>query len=199
MKPIRIAFVASAILATAAIGVPAVEAQSNPSASAAKARELAELMKTKNLTVFAARDSAAPDRFVAVTLIPDVQILLVGAAYGRPSDIEYYMYKKDYQSAYQNLSSSTLAKDRVSVEDMIADGLVAVPGKGGLPDAMVLPAGRTVFEGPADPKKRNDKRMPAEAYHKAFSEADARYATLLGELIAELKKSPALVLARNLR
>jgi hypothetical protein len=180
----------ASLLAAATIGAAVVEAQSGPAApaSAAKAKELGELMKAKNLTVFASRDSAAPDRFVAVTYIPDVQILLVGAAYTRPSDIEYYMYKKDYQSAYQNLSSSTLAKDRFAVEDMIGDGLVAVPMKNNLPDVAVLAAGRTVFEGPADPKRRNDKRMAPDAYQKAFSEADARYASLLAELIAELKK-----------
>ena len=201
MKHFRSAFLAPAILAAIAMGAPAVEAQSNSSASAsaAKAKELGELMKSKNLTVFASRDSAAPDRFVAVTLIPDVQILLVGAAYTRPSDIEYYMYKKDYLSAYQNLNTSTLAKDRFSIEDNFGDGLVAVPLKDRLPDGVVLPAGRTVFEGPADPKRRNDKRMAADVYQKAFSEADARYAALLAELIAELKKSAGLVATRDLR
>ena len=187
------------VLAAATIGAAAALAQAAPTASAAKAKEFADMMKAKKLTVFASRDSAAPDRFVAVTFIADVQILLVGAAYSRPSDIEYYMYKKDYQSAYQNLSSSELAKDRVSFEDIIGDGLVAVPVKNALPDAAVLAAGRTVFEGPADPKRRNDKRMAPDAYQKIFSDADARYATLLGELINELKKMPALVAARDLR
>lgn len=197
----RILAPAVGVLAAVIIGVAALVAQSAPaaSASAAKAKELGELMKAKKLTVFASRDSAAPDRFVAVTFIPDVQILLVGAAYSRPSDIEYYMYKKDYQSAYQNLHASELAKDRVAFEDMIGDGLVFVPVKNGLPDAAVLPAGRAVFEGPADPKRRNDKRMAPEAYQKLFGEADTRYATLLGELIAELKKMPALVADGDLR
>jgi hypothetical protein len=159
------------------------------STSAPKAKELGELMKAQKLTVFASRDSAAPDRFIAVTFIPEVQILLVAAAYSRPSDIEYYMYKKDYATAYKDLSSSTLASDRFSVEDLIADGLVAVPGKGGIPDVVTSAATKLVCEGPLDPRRRNDKRMPAEAYHKAFNEVDQRYAALLDQLIAELKKS----------
>ena len=176
-----------------------VSAQGAPSASVAKAKELAATMKAKKLEAFAMRDATAPNRFIAVICNPDVQILLVNAAYGRPSDIEYRLLQKDYTTAYRDLKTATIATDRFFVDDILGDGLVAVPVKNGLPDSTALDATKTVFEGPADPKKRNDKRMAADAYAKIFSETDQRYAQLLDAIVAELKKSATLAPAGLLR
>jgi hypothetical protein len=162
--------------------------QPAPAASVAKARELAALMKAKRLEAFAVRDGAGPDRFVAAMQVPDVQMLVVSATYSRPTDIEYYLYQKDYLSAYRALQAGTLAGDRFFVEDVLGDGLVAVPAKNALPDAVTVGTARQVLDGPADPRKRNDTRLVADAYGKAFASADQRYEKMLDGLIAELKK-----------
>ena len=174
-------------------------AQAAPSASVAKAKELTAMMKAKKLEAFAMRDAAGPNRFIAVICTPDVQILLVNAVYGRPTDIEYRLFQKDYTTAYRDLKTAVIASERFFVEDILGDGLVAVPAKNGLPDSTALDATTTVFEGPADPRKRNDKRMPADAYTKIFRETDQRYAQLLDVIVAELKKSGTLEPAGVLR
>ena len=177
------------ILAVAGASLHAVGAQTaQASASSAKAKELVALMKTKKMEVFVARDSSAPGRFVAVMHVPDVQLLLVSAAYSRASDIEFRIYQKDWMTGYRDLSAGSMSTERFLVEDVVADGLVALPIKNSLPDTVSNGTGRHVFEGPADPRRRNDKRMAADAYQKAFADADQRYAKLLDELIAELKK-----------
>jgi len=55
------------------------------------------------------------------------------------------------------------------------------------------------FAGAADPKKRNDKRMPADAYAKAFGDVEQGYAKILDAMLAELKKAEPLVRAGLLR
>jgi hypothetical protein len=167
-----------------------VQAQAPASASAAKAKELVTLMKGKKLEAFAMRESVFESRFVATLVTPDVETLLVSALYSRPSDIDYYIYNKDYNRAYGDLVSGQLASDRFLVEDILGDGLMAVPGKNGVSDAVTTAGAKQLFEGPADPKKHNDKRMPAEEYGKKFDLADKHYAALLDTLIQELKKPP---------
>jgi hypothetical protein len=162
--------------------------QAPPPASGGKARELSGLLKTRKLESFATRDAANPSRFVAVMTVPDVQLLVVGASYSRPTDIEFYLYQKDYRTAYRELRSGSLASDRFVVEDYLSDGLVAVPAKDAAPDAVGDGDTQQVFEGFADPRKRNDKRQAQEPYLKAFGEADQKYAALLEVLVAAIKK-----------
>ena len=170
------------------------------SASSAKAKELMSLMTTKKLEAFAMREPDASDRFIAVMAVPNVQLLLVTATYSRPTDIEYYVYQKEYVNAYRNLKSSTLATNRFFVEDVLGDGLVYVPVKNGLPDSVSVDNKAQLLEGPAEPKKRNDTRMAPDAYAKIFADFDQRYAKALDALLAELKKSGgALVGAGHLR
>jgi len=200
-KLVTIAIAASALAAAGVIAAGAdieARAQGTPSASSARAKELAATMKTRKLEAFAMRE-AAPNRFLAVICNPDVQILLVSTAYGRPSDIEYRLFQKDYVTAYRDLRSGVSGTERFVVEDILADGLVAVPAKNSLPDTAMVDATTYLFEGPADPKKRNDKRMPADAYAKAFGDSDQRYAQALDALIAELKKAATLEPAGLLR
>ncbi len=191
--------VAIAGLLAAVVGHGLAAAQAAPAASVARAKELAGLMASRKLDAFAVRESAISDRFIAVMMVPDVQMLVVSANYGRPTDMEYFIYQKDYVSAYRDLQGSALAKDRLFVDDVLCDGLVAVPAKNSLPDAVTIDAAKQLFSGPADPKKRNDTRTPADAYGKAFADADQRYVRMLDNLIAELKKPGILVPAGLLR
>lgn len=157
------------------------------STSAAKAKEVMSIMTSKKLEAFAVREGST-DRFVAVMAVPDVQLLVVSASYSRPSDIEYYIYQKDYVNGYRNLKTSALASSRFFVEDLHGDGLTWAPAKNGVPDTVTVETKQQVFDGPADPKKRNDTRMAADAYAKSYADMDQRYAKALEILLAELKK-----------
>jgi hypothetical protein len=178
------------LVAVVLAGASIVSAQVPASMSAPKAKELASLMKAKKLEAFAMRESVLENRFLAVTVSPDVQTLAVSALYSRPTDIEYWIYQKDYAHAYGDLVSGMMASDRFFVEDILGDGLVGVPAKPGVADTVTMAGMKALLEGPADPKKRNDKRMALEPYTKIFTDADKKYCSLLDSVIAELKKLP---------
>lgn len=185
----------AALLAVLLVPRPAA-AQDSPAAeapasqSAVSAREIVELLKAKNLTSFAVKDPENQGRFVAVLHIPDVQLMVVSAKYGRSTDIDYRLYHKDYMTAYMDLNSSTLSSEKVFIEDTHADGLMLAPPEGSAGDVIRTGEGEQVFDGEfADPRRRNDKRMPQADYYTAFKEADASYTRLLALMLAELKKS----------
>jgi hypothetical protein len=159
-------------------------------ASGGKARELAAALSARKLEAFAARDPDKAGRFVAVLHVPGAQLLVVAADYSRATDIEYRLYHKDYMTAYAELNSSTLAGERVFVEDAVGDGLMVVPGKGLAPDTVTSPKGRQSFDGDfADPRRRNQKKISQEDYYRAFSDADQTYTRLLGILVDAVAKA----------
>ena len=188
--------IAAALIASSSL---AASVQTAPSSTVAKAKELSEVMKAKKLTSFAMKEDPAVNRFAAVLFVPDVQLLVVSAIYSQATDIEYYLGNKEYAMAYRNLRAGALATELFFVEDMMGDGLAAVPAKNALPDTAVVGTTEFSFAGPGDPKKRNDKRMAPEAYAKAFGDVEQRYAKILDAMLAELKKAEPLVPAGVLR
>ncbi|HXT71887.1 MAG TPA: hypothetical protein VN700_19190 [Vicinamibacterales bacterium] len=191
-------FVMTSALMAAASG--AAVAQTAPAASTAKAKELAGLMAEKKLESYAARVGEGTSRYVAVLVVPNVQILLVSAKYTRDTDIEYALYHKQYSNAYQDLRSGVFASERFLVDDAQLDGLVAAPGKNPQHDAIMIEKERTVFDGlHGDGKGRNSKKPLTEAYMKAFADADAKYGQLLDVLILQLKTAKLLDAPGTLR
>ena len=164
-------------------------AQAPASVSTDKARELAALMAAQKLESFAARDGGEDThRYVAVLVIPNVQLLMVSCKYTQKNDIEYSLYTKQYQTAYQDLRSGVFGSERFFVDDAQLNGLVAVPGKNPQHDAIMIEKDRHIFDGLfGDGKGRNAKNPLTDVYMKTFSDADARYARLLDVLIAQLK------------
>jgi len=159
--------------------------------SPAKVKELTALLTAKKLETFAAPESGP--KFVAVFHVPGVQLLLAGASYARPLDVEYYLFHKKYMDMYQELKSSPLSAEKFYVEDILADGLAVVPGKNLQADAVSLGGERRIFDGDfADPRRRNQKKISQEDYFKAFTTADARYAELLDALLTAIKKTATL-------
>ena len=200
----RHVFVAAALVLGAAEGARLVAqaATPPPSTSAAKAKELVGLLQAKKLESFAARMPNEAGKYMAVLLVPNAQLLTISASYGRPTDMEYYLYNKEYQNAYTNLSSSTLSEDKLFFEDALHDGLIALPGKSLVSDA--------VRSGPRDRTStacgstRGGRIPPSRSrrtdYFKAFVSADEQYAKILDVLIAELKKpAPPLAAPAPLR
>jgi len=179
-----------ATLAVAALVISGVAArgQAPDPVSPAKATALAEALKASGLAAFAVRDPERAGRFVAVLNIPEVQLLVVSAAYSKPSDIEYRLTHKEYNQAYADLNNSTLATERFFVEDAHGDGLVARPKKGVLPDTVTVGTDQRVFDGDfVSNNKKNPKKITEGEYYQAFTSADARYARLLGLLLDNLK------------
>lgn len=163
-------------------------ATTNGGVSSAKAKEVAALMAAKKLETFAAKDPEQSRQYVAVLLVPDVQLLLVSAVYSRDNDIEYSLYHKQYQNAYSDLRSGVFGSNRFFVDDAQINGLVAVPGKNPMHDAVMIETTEHVFDGLfGDGKGRNAKKPLQDVYMKAFTDAEARYARLLDVLIAQLK------------
>ena len=175
-------------------------AQAPGSVSTDKAKELVSLMAAQKLESFAARDGESTLRYVAALVIPNVQLLVVSCKYSRDNDIEYSLYHKEYQNAYQDLRSGVFGTDRFFVDDAQMNGLVAVPGKNPQHDAIMIEKDRHTFDGQfGDGKGRNAKKPLTDVYMKTFSEADARYAHLLDVLIAQLKARKVLDAPRAMR
>jgi hypothetical protein len=180
-----------ALSASAAILSGATSQATAPVAgSAGLVKEAVSLLTARKLEAFAVRDASEGGRYVGMLLVPGAQLLVVSAKHGRPTDVAYYLYKKDSLNAYMDLNSSVLARERVFIEDALGDGLVARPGKSLGRDTITRDGTAQVFDGEfADPRKRNDKRMPQADYDRAFAEAEASYVRLLDLLIAELKRT----------
>ena len=182
----RVGAIAAAVVLAGATALPA---QSQTPATAAKAKELATLLQARKLEAFAARVPGESGRFVATRLIPNVQLLAITALHTRHMDMEYYLYNNDHRNAYLDLNSSTFSTERVLIDDAMADGLVALPGRSPVHDSVVKGADRQTFDGDfADGRKRNDKRILQDAYMKSFSDAEQQYSKMLDILIAEIKK-----------
>ncbi len=187
-----------ALLAGGGAFVRAQSASMPASTSGAKAKEVASLMQARKLESFAAAETGS--KYVAALLIPNVQLLVVSAAYGRPTDLEYRVINKQYMDVYMDLKSSGLAADKAFFEDALADGLAPVPAKNMPADSMTSGSERRLFDGDfADPRRRNQKKISQEDYFKAYAAADARYAVVLDVIIAALKKGLALAAPGGVR
>ncbi len=175
-------------------------AQAPTATSPAPAKELAALLQSKKLDAFAVKDTTQAGRFVAVLMVPNVQLMVVSAVYDPPSDVDYRIYTKDYMTAYVELNSSVQSKEKVFVEDRLCDGLAAKPANG-VDDTVTIGTTKSVFNGEyTDPKKKPDPKKPSQAdYFKVFADADAQYTKMLTMLIDELKKSAPVAPAAEVR
>jgi hypothetical protein len=192
--PTSLGRVAAACLAAAPLVTSLAAQAPSPAASVAKVAEFAALLTSKKLDAFAMKDprsEADKPRYIAVLLVPKSQLLLVAAAHTRFMDMEYFLHAKEFMKAYQDLNTSPASVDRFFVEDVLADGLVALPKKNSPPDAVKMGAETRTFDGVfVDPKRRNpDNKITQDVYLKHFGEADQRYAAVLDLLIEQLKKS----------
>jgi hypothetical protein len=160
-----------------------------PGKSVPLVKELIGLLDASKLTVYATEDTVTKGRYVAVRYTPGVELLMAEATYERPLDMDYYFYQKDYATAYANLRSSLLSKDRLLVDDVSCNGLVGTPAKGAVPDVVTIGETKTTFDGDfSDPRRPDKKKVPFADYEKAFHEADDKYSEALSQLIAALKK-----------
>ncbi len=192
----RLAVVGRALVIPALVAALPLAAQSpapgTPSSvTGPKAKELASLLEGKKLDTFATADESKPGRYVAATLIPGVQLMLVAANYSRQSDMTSNLYHKAYQNLYLDLKSGVYSSERFYVVDMQFDGLMMLPPRNAaVMDAVTVNGTEQVFDGDfIGSRVRNKKKVPAEVYSKAFTDADAQYSHALDVLLTALKKS----------
>jgi hypothetical protein len=150
--------------------------------SAAAAKQLGDVLDRLKLDSIAAVDPADPSTFVAALYFQGANLLVVSAKYSAPSLLTAKLAKKDYRDVYIDLNAASVAGSKIFVMDQAADGLVARPGDGAA-DSWEQANKTTAFDG--DWRKA---KMTEEEYDKTFSQADERYARILGVLAEQAKK-----------
>jgi hypothetical protein len=162
-----------------ATGAPSHAQQSQ---SEILARELAQLLTQRQLDSVAAKDPAAPDRFIAALFLPS-QLLVVSAQYAAPVLLNERLLKREYKEVYIDLQSASTPDTRIFIDDLGADGLHPRPDGSQPFDSYENGNARHMFNG--DWRKQ---KLSEDEYMKSFGQADASYASMLNLLLAELKK-----------
>jgi len=175
-----------------ALGVVGLSAQRKPTVPAGKspeaAKQLAPLLDAQKLTNFAAADPATPHRYVGVLYTPGVQIILIAGVF-EGTDLDYYLYQRDYSSAFNGLRVLPGVKERLMFEDFGADGLTPQPAKNSVPDVVTIGSDKKTLDGDfSDPKVVNRSKISFDDYVKLFDDLDAKYVQAIGVLTAALKK-----------
>jgi hypothetical protein len=176
---IRFARLLAGVALVASLSAPA-SAQS--SKSGALAKELTQMLKEQSLDSIAAKDPAAPDRFVAALFLPG-QLLVVAASYSAPVLLDERLGKREYREVYIDLQSASKPDSRVFVDDLGADGLAARPDENQPFDSVEASGKRMAYDG-----QWRKQKLSEDDYMKAFSGDDAQYAHMLQLLLAEAKK-----------
>jgi hypothetical protein len=193
LKTLHRVGVTTLFAASLAVSLPAQQPAAGT--SVAKAAEFVALLQAKKLEAFAMKDTRDPaktDRYIAALVIPNAQIIVVAATYTRFMDVEYRLHNKDFREAYRDLNTSVYSQDKFVIEDVLANGLVAMPKRNAAADTVRIGTAELTFNGEfADPRRRRpeDKKISQEDYMKRFSEADQRYSGLLDLMIEQLKKA----------
>ena len=170
-----------AALLTIALAPPGA-AQGTRSSLAAK--ELSQALDAAKLDSIAAPDPSDPGTWAAALYFPGAQLLVVSAKYSVPTLLTDKMAAKNYRDIYIDLNSASVAGTKVFVIDHACDGLVAKPDGDQVADSYENGAQQYAFDG--DWRKA---KLSEDAYMKAFSAADERYARILQLLAAQAKTS----------
>lgn len=156
----------------------AATATAQVSKSAPLAKELAAGLAAAGTTSIAAKAPSEQDLYVAAMYVPGT-LLVVWARFPVPAALDAEISNKDYQNAYVDLQTASIAASKVFVQDEGADGLNLKTF-----DMVDTVKGSTVFDG--DWKKA--KAASEQEYEKAFVDADADYARMLTILLGSLRK-----------
>ena len=165
--------------AFAAVGV-AADAQTP--ASSTTAGDLASLMIKHKLDVFAVQDPQLPNRFLAVMLIPSVQLLIVSAEYPAPAELSAQLARRNFRDVYAALHQPASAPSRFFLLDLACDGL---RGKSGAVDILYEKGvTQTLFNG-----DWRSQDLSKALYESKVTETERRYGQILGHLTGALRAS----------
>jgi hypothetical protein len=151
--------------------------------SPAVAKQLIEVLDAAKLDAIAAADPSEPGAFVAALYIQGSQLLVVSAKYAAPTLLDAKLKTKEYRDIYMDLSAASVAGSKVFIIDQNCDGLASKPDGDAAPDSWEAGTQAVNFDG--DWRKA---KLTEEAYGKAFSDADERYAKILSLLMAQAKQ-----------
>ena|SRR5690606_24352780 len=174
--------------AMALVCATATSAMAQPSErTAAAAKAFVDLMTPKGEgyapRYMAAADPDNDERFLAAMLIPGVQLLIVDAKYQVPVLLRERLLTGKYQEAYLDLSTATSVKDRLTIEDVLSDGLAYKPAKGVAAGDVVIRGGETVtFNG-----EWRKQKLTEQAYKEAFAAAEEDYVRILSILVEQAR------------
>lgn len=161
------------LVVSVASPVRAEESQSAP-----LVKQLVTAMQESGLDAIAARDPAAPDRFIAALAFPGTQLLVVSAPYPAPASLDAYLAQRQYREVYTALQQSSIKDGKVFIQDLGGDGLQ--PGTDGSVDIMYENVTvQTIFDG--NWKKQH---LTESAYQTRYRNADATYSHMLTALLS---------------
>jgi type II secretory pathway pseudopilin PulG len=172
--------VVAAVLVFALTSVPAA-GQDSRSSTAAK--QLAQALDSAKLDAIAAPDPSDPSTYVAALYIQGSQLLVVSAKYAAPPLLAAKMKTKEFRDIYIDLSSASIAGSKVFIIDQNCNGLFSKPDGNDAPDSWEAGTEQVTFDG-----EWRKAKLTEEAYGKAFSTADDRYAKILALLTAQAKQ-----------
>jgi len=158
-------------------------ASAQDSKSAPLAKQLAAAMEAGKLDSIAARDAVDADVFVAALYFPG-QLLVISGKYSVPQLLNDRLGKKEYRDVYMDLNGAAAADTKVFIQDPGADGLKMKRDENQPFDIVEIGGKQTMFN--SDWKAQ---KLSEQDYQKAFSDADERYAKILGALLAQVKKT----------
>ena len=162
------------------IGTPVLAQDTASAQSAALVAKVKQLMTDQRLEAIAVPDPAAPDRFVAAMLVPDVQLLVVGGRYPAPDYLKYLIGQRDYRGAYVALQQGAIPDSKLFVQDLGCDGLPA--SKGSAVDVLYEKGvDQTIFDG-----QWRKHGLSESAYRTKLHDADTAYSQLLTVLTQAL-------------
>lgn len=170
---------AIAVALAAATGVSGVTAAPQESASAPLARQLTQLLDASKLETIGAADPSG--NFVAALYIPGTQLLVVSGKFQTPEYGAYRVERKEYRELYMDLVGGAIPGTKTFASDVSCDGLLFKPLRDTPADTFERDNKTQTFEGARKAK------MSDELYEKAYQEADAEYARILGLLLAQVK------------
>ena len=115
-------------------------------------------------------------------LLPDLQLLVVSAAYEAPVLLRERVLTRKYREAYQDLQAASVPEGKIVIEDLLANGLAVRPAKGQAADAATLSGKAFTFDG-----AWRKAKVSETDYMTAFEKAQKEYSRVLGLLIAQAK------------
>jgi len=173
----------SALVVCLLTGGVQLAAAAGPAQSPKAATELVSLMKARGLSTVAATDPQNPGRLVAAMLIPDVQLLVVGAKSTAAPYLEAQIGQGQYADAYAVLNSTAVPESKIFFQDMGCDGLTNA--NDGVDIMYERGKDQTIFDG--DWKRQ---KMSRQDYDDKLQKADSEYQRML-TLLTERLQAPA--------
>ena len=149
----------------AALAQPSAQELKSPALTA----ELQRVMGEKKLDAIALPDPESAGGFIAVLVIPKVQLLAVSARHPSTEYVAYQIQQKKYRDVYSVLQQPDATPGRVFFQDIGADGLNATPGS---VDVMYVSGKQTMLDGEGKDAARK------------LREADEHYSRLLRHALA---------------